>query len=450
MSSPNKLFKKVFNVNDVKINNVDLYEDIKGISHLKINVSLHKAKTNICPICHKKCKGYDSPSYKRMWRHLDLGGIISEIEMDAKRIECDEHGVLLEEVPFAYKDSSFTKDFDKTAAFFAKSVSSSFVSEYMRVAWKTVGKCVSRVREDLDPDLKRRFNNLVNIGIDETSYKKGHSYITIVVNHDTNEVVWVSKGHNFETISKFFEELSIDQRASIKTITGDGAKWIDKAIEIYVPHVTRCCDGYHIVSWVQDALSDIRKDAWHRAKDNIKNLSASNKKYTKGRPQSSDIERTKLKEAKDYASSIKNSKYALGKNPENLTETQSVKLELIAKNDHQLYKAYTLKESLRMILHTKDVIVASNMLDEWLSLACRSKISQMVELSRKIRRHKQHILNTIATGLSNARIESINNTIKLIIRRAYGFRNLDNMFNMIYLVCSNIQIDLPNRVKKVA
>lgn len=69
----------------------------------------------------------------------------------------------------------------------------------------------------------------------------------------------------------------------------------------------------------------------------------------------------------------------------------------------------------------------------------------MVELNRKIRRHKEHILNTIRLGMSNARIEATNNKIKLIVRKAYGFRNIQNMLDMVYLVCSDLVIPLPNR-----
>ena len=123
---------------------------------------------------------------------------------------------------------------------------------------------------------------------------------------------------------------------------------------------------------------------------------------------------------------------------------------MIAESEPKLYKAYRLKEDLRLILHLKDVNTAISLLDSWLWKASHSKIKPFVELSRKIRRHKEHILNTIEYGLSNARIEAINNNIKLIIRRAYGFRNLDNMFDMIYLCCSNIEIPLPNRAIKTA
>ena len=287
----------------------------------------------------------------------------------------------------------------------------------------------------------------MRLGIDETSYKKGHSYITVVVNHDTNEVVWLHSGHGKEILSLFFQELSDEQKKSIQIISGDGAKWIDACIEEYAPHIQRTIDSYHVCSWAQEALDEVRKQCWHMANNKAKNCKAAKKKYSKGRPAISDEDRQELKENKQYACSIKNSKYALGKNPENLTEYQQAKLEMIASREPRLYRAYCLKEDLRKILHCKDKDVADALLKEWLSKACRSKISQFVELSRKIRRHKEHIINTIALDLYNARIESINNKIKLIIRKAYGFRNIDNMMDMIYLTCSNIKIPLNNRAR---
>ncbi|MBR0417691.1 MAG: ISL3 family transposase [Erysipelotrichaceae bacterium] len=445
MPSTNKVLKKIFNVNKIKICNCELYKDHKGQDHLKISVDLRKSEKNRCPFCHKKCMSYDSPDYKRVWRHLDLGGIVSEIEMEAHRIECKKHGILCEAVPFAYEGSKFTKDFDLTVAFFARNVSKSFVSEYMRISWSTIGRCISRARKDLDPDLRRRLDNLVNIGIDETSYKSGHKYITVIVNHDTGEVVWLHKDHGKQVLKTFFESLSDEQKASIKAISGDGARWIDECIDEYVPSVTRCTDAYHTVGWAQEALDEVRAEAWHKANDEVKK---DKKTYSRGRPAKDDKERARTKEKKEYAKAIKNSRYALGKNPENLTAYQETKLQMIAESEPRLFRAYRLKEDLRLILHLKDVSSADQLLKKWLWKASHSKIKPFVELSRKIRRHKGHILNTIEYGLSNARIEAVNNKIKLIIRRAYGFRNLDNMFDMIYLCCSNIEIPLPNRAIK--
>ena len=107
--------------------------------------------------------------------------------------------------------------------------------------------------------------------------------------------------------------------------------------------------------------------------------------------------------------------------------------------------AYLLKEQLRLLLKITDAVAAEEELRHWLWKASHSRIPAFKELYRKIKRHKVHILNTIRYGMSNARIEATNNKIKLIIRKAYGFRNIQNMLDMVYLVCSDIRIPLPNR-----
>jgi len=106
---------------------------------------------------------------------------------------------------------------------------------------------------------------------------------------------------------------------------------------------------------------------------------------------------------------------------------------MIQANDSQLYRAYCLKESLRLLLKSTDVKQAEADLKHWFWWASHSRIPAFKELYQKIKRHKEHILNTIRLGLSNARIEATNNKIKLIIRKAYGFRNIQNRMDMVYL-----------------
>lgn len=105
----------------------------------------------------------------------------------------------------------------------------------MGISWNTVGDIINRVLWDVAPNYEERFDNLVNIGIDETSQKKGHNYITTVVNNDDSTVIWVAEGHNQKTLSKFFEYLNPEQRASIKTVSEDGARWIKACLDKYIP-----------------------------------------------------------------------------------------------------------------------------------------------------------------------------------------------------------------------
>lgn len=186
------------------------------------------------------------------------------------------------------------------------------------------------------------------------------------------------------------------------------------------------------------ALDELRTEVWQKAFRKVR----TEKKRSRGRPK-------KGKEKKTSATQqIKGAKYSLGKAPENLTENQKVKLEMISKSQPELYRAYMLKEKLRLIFHMKaeneeQLEEIKTELDSWRGWAWRSRIKPFVELQKKIRRHYDAILATMKYELSNARIEATNNKIKLSIRMAYGFRNMDNMLAMIMLRCSNIEVALP-------
>ena len=106
---------------------------------------------------------------------LAWGGILVEVEYQTHRTICPEHGVYVAEVPWAYPGSRFTKDFDLTVAWFASYLPRSTTSYFIRVDWETVGRCVNRALHDLEPERSRRLDGLVNIGIDETSCKRGTS-----------------------------------------------------------------------------------------------------------------------------------------------------------------------------------------------------------------------------------------------------------------------------------
>lgn len=446
MASADTLCKKLLNVKNTVVESHDFYSDADGVTHLRIHARPDAWHQNDCPLCGRRSlPRYDRQAKKqKVWRGLDFAGILVEIEAATHRIICPEHGVVTAAVPWAYAHSSFTKDFDLTVAWLATYLPRSAVSDYMRIDWQTVGSCMSRALHDLEPERERRLNGLVNIGIDETSYRKGHKYITVVVNHDTNTVVWVSDGHGKSVLEQFYKSLTDEQLAGIRVVTGDGARWITDCVNKFTPACDRCVDPFHVVEWAMDALDEVRRDRWRAAYEKAQQLARDNPQK-RGRPNADDRAAARVQTARARASEIKNSGYTLGKAPEHLTGKQQIRLDMIQADDPQLYRAYRLKESLRLLLKSSDAEQAEADLKHWLWWASHSRIPAFKELCRKIRRHKEHILNTIRLGLSNARIEATNNKIKLIIRKAYGFRNIQNMIDMVYLVCSDIRIPLPNR-----
>ena len=433
------LCKKLLGVKDTVAESSDFYIDSNGVNRLRIYARPNVWHQDVCPHCGRRhLPRYDRAARKpKVWRGLDFGATIVEIESETHRVVCPEHGVVTAAVPWAYPSSSFTKEFDLSVAWLAEYLPRSAVAEYMRIDWQTVGNCISRALHDLEKDRSRRLNGLVNIGIDETSYRKAHKYITVVVNHDTNTVVWAADDHGKSVLEQFFRSLTEEQLDSIKVVTGDGARWISDCIKEFTTDCKRCVDPFHVVEWAMEALDEVRKERWRITYQKAQEMAKANPQK-RGHPRADDQIAAEIQATRNKASEIKNSSYTLGKAPEHLTENQQIRLDMIQANDPQLYRAYRLKESLRLLLKSKDVEQAKADLKHWLFWASHSRIPAFIDLYHKIKRHKDHILNTIRYGLSNARIEATKNKIKLIIRKAYGFRNINNMIDMVYLVCSDI------------
>ena len=253
--------------------------------------------------------------------------------------------------------------------------------------------------------------------MDETSYRKGHTYITVVVGHERKRVVWAHDGYGKQVFDLFFEELTPEQRASIRIVTGDGARWIDSSVAEHCPNAERVLDSFHIVSWMADALDKVRKRLWNQAGHD---------------------------RDKERVDAMRGVKYAVLKNPGDLTDKQDAALETLRDTDPkgQLYRSWQLKELLRTLLH-QPAEQAEAELKRWIFRASHSRIPEIVELCRKIRRRRDDILRTIRLGYSNARLEAFNNRIKATIRMAYGFHRVDNLIAMIKLRCSGLPIRLP-------
>ncbi len=142
-------------------------------------------------------------------------------------------------------------------------------------------------------------------------------------------------------------------------------------------------------------------------------------------------------------------KLYIGHNPENRTELQIEKIHMIENSYPDLYRAYQLKEGLRLILHIKDHELAKHELDIWIEKAKSCGLKPMSELADKIERHRTNILNSIQYQANSAKSESTNTTIKYLIKLARGFRTLENMFALIYLKCSDIKVNISFRFCQV-
>ena len=159
-----------------------------------------------CGLCGRRCPGYDGGEGRRRWRALDLGTVKAVLEADAPRVSCRRHGVVVAAVPWARHGAGHTYAFDDTVAWLTVRCSKTAVRELLRVAWRTVGSIITRVSADAMAGTDR-FANLARIGIDEISYKRGHRYLTVVVDHDSRRLIWAAPGRDKATLNMFFHEL---------------------------------------------------------------------------------------------------------------------------------------------------------------------------------------------------------------------------------------------------
>ena len=347
-----------------------------------------------CGRCRRKARWYDLGQGRRQWRGLDLGTVVVWLEADAPRVNCREHGPTVAAVPWARHAAGHTLGFDAQVAWLATQTSKSAVTELMRIAWRTVGAIIARVWADVEK-AHDRFVGLRRIGIDEISYKRGHRYLTVVVDHDSGALVWAAPGRDKATLAGFFDALEASgagRCAQITHVSADGADWISAVVADRCPDAVRCADPFHVVKWAGEALDEVRRAAWNTARG--------------------AVHQRKAGRATGPAKALKGARYALWKNPENLTDRQQAKLDWIAKTDPRLHRAYLLKEGLRPVFQL-DPDEAAEALELWIGWARRCRIGAFVDLQRRIVKHRDSILAAIEHGLSNGRIESVNTKIRL-------------------------------------
>lgn len=395
------------------IEGIDYDDDVEAIV---AHVRPRKATKRRCGLCGKRSPLYDQGGGRRLWRAPDLGLLRVFLESDAPRVTCGEHGVTVAQVPWARHGAGHTTAFDDTIAWLTTRTPKSTVCEMFRIAWATVGSIVSRVVDEAHV-INDPLDGLRRIGIDEISYKKGHKYLTIVVDHDSTNLVWAAVGRDKDTLGKFFDQLGTERAKEIKLVSADAADWIGTVVAERCENATLCLDPFHIVAWATDALDEVRRDIQREAR----------KAGMTG-------------ESKE----IKGARYALWKNPDNLTANQQAKLSQVAKTNGALYRAYLLKEQLREAFAIKGP-KALVIIDDWLSWASRSRIPAFVDLARKIRRHRDGIEAALIHGLSNALIESTNTKLRVLTRMAFGFREPEHLIALAMLDRGGVCPALPGR-----
>jgi len=379
-----------------------------------------------CGRCGRRSPGYDSGDGRRRWRALDAGTTAVFIEGDAPRVQCRSHGQTVAQVPWARHGVGHTRDFDAMAAWLTVRTSKSATCQLLRVAWRTIGSIITRVNDDIEARVDR-LDGLRRIGIDEISYKRGHRYLIVVVDHDTGRLVWAGPGRSEAALGVFFDELGERRAALITHVSADMADWIAKTVTARAPNAIRCADPFHVVAWAIEALDVERRRAWNQAAGRRIKASPGRRGRTTGNSRQ-----------------ISRSRYALWKNPEDLNPRQHQQLEWVAKTDPKLWRAYLLKEGLRYVFAVKGE-EGKEALDQWLVWARRSQLPAFVHLAKRVTKHRAAIDANLEHGLSQGLIESTNTKIRLLTRIAFGFHGPQPLIALALLALGSHPPQLPGR-----
>jgi transposase len=346
------------------------------------------------------------------WRHLDLGCNRCVIECELRRLWCPDCGARFEAVPWARPGSRYTRDFEDVVAWLAQQMAKKPIAGLLRIAWDSVGRIVERVVADhLDEE---RLQGLVAIGVDEISYRRHHRYLTSVVDHQAGAIVWCAPGRNAETLRGFFDLLG-ERKSSIRAVSIDMSGGYEKAIREAIPHAEVCFDPFHVIRLAQRAVDQVRRDEWNTH------------------------ERSQTPTGKW----IKGTRWSLLKAPEKQNASQLALLAEVQHANRSLYRAFLLKEELRLLYQLESPRKAPEHLDAWLAWASRSKLEPFVKLARTIRLHRHGILAAIRLDLTNGRLEGLNSRIRLISHRSFGFHSAAPLIALVYLCCAGITIQLP-------
>jgi len=346
-----------------------------------------------------------------LWRDLAFGETVAMVRYAPRRVHCVTHGVHVEAVPWAAPKSRFTRRMEELVAYLAQQMSKTAVCKLAGIDWRTVGTIVTRIiNEKLDPT---RLDDLSVIGVDELSFRRNHNYVTVVVDHVRQRIVWVGEGQSSATLAEFFKALGPERAKLLTHVTMDLSAAYRSSVSAHAPQAELVFDRFHIQRLASDAVDAVRRSEVRAA------------------------------ESTNDAKALKGTRWPLLKSAWNLNADESAKLADLQRTNQRIFRAYLLKEGLADILRRRQPGVAARELTRWCNWAARSRLKPFVKLARTIKQFSAGILAYIRTGLSNGPTEGLNNKTRLITRRAYGFHSAQALMAMIFLCCGGITLSPP-------
>jgi transposase len=323
--------------------------------------------------------------------------------IDLPRVECKECKVIRQIDPgISEPNKRYTKAFVKAALICVRSMSIQAAAAHLGVDWHTINDIFQGyLKKKYD---SKMFKNVTRIGIDETYMGKRHKFLTIVLDLDTGDPIFVGLGKGEDALKPFWKALG-RRKNKIEAVAIDMSAAYQKAVRENVPNADAVFDHFHVVKMMNERIDQLRRAVFNSA-------SAKDKQVLRG------------------------CRYLLLKNVENLSEknNERERLDKVLELNTPLTTAYILKESLKQIWLQNTYEEGRACLMDWTGQALASGVGALMRLGFTIQKHAEGILNYYRHRITTSHLESFNCNFKVLLRRGRGYRNMGNLMRTVLAI----------------
>lgn len=379
----------------------------KESNRLDITIDFQRGALFPCPVCGALAPAYDTS--EKEWRHLNFFQYEAYLHAFVPRVNCpnDGCGIKQIQVPWARAGSGFTLLFEALVMTMARDLPVNVMARLFSVTdtrlWRIINAYVeiARAKED--------FSGVKRVGIDETSVKKGHNYVSFFFDLDQKKLLFGTEGKDNKTVKEFVADLE-KHGGNPEQITDaaiDMSKAFIKGVKEQLPNAVVTFDKFHLIKLMNEALGKIRAE-----------------------------------EARQFPEALKKSRFLFLKNPENLTAEDQERLDtMVANHCYKSVEAYTHKLNLQNVYFAENRSEAEALLTQWLKNASKSALWLIQKMARTVKDHWDGILSHFASTLTTGYLEGVNSLIQAAKARARGYRNPRNMISMAYLIAGKLKFN---------
>ncbi len=374
---------------------------------VEIELSWQWGSAAQCPECGCECSIHDSAP-ERTWRHLDTMQFVTLLRARTPRANCPEHGIKTMTVPWAAPQGRFTLHFERFAVEVLLACASvKQACELLGIGWESAHEMMKRA---VERGLERRpLDQLKHLGMDEKSFKRGQSYITLLTDLEQSRVVEVVEDRTTEAAGKLWDSLSPEQKATVEAVAVDMWAPFIQTVEQQVPDADVVHDKFHVSKYLNEAVDQVRR-----------------REHKELRAQGDET--------------LTGSRQLWLYNPQNFSPEQAAEFAALKNLQLKVARAWAAKELFTKFWQYQEAGWARRFFKDWFGWVSRSRLKPLIAVAKMLKRHLENLLTYLKHHITNAVTEGLNSKIQSLKSAARGFRNFKNYRTRILFFCGKLDL----------